>query len=377
MGIYLDNAATTNLCREAAEAMRPYYGMEYYNPSSGYAASKRVKVKLEESRAVIAGLIGAKAEEIFFTSGGTESDNWAVNEGVRLKGHIISTAIEHKAILNPLNEYRMRNGKVDIVYPDREGIVHPASIRMKINRSTKLVTVMMANNEIGTIQPIKDIGHMVHEHDIIFHTDAVQAFGHIPVNVDDLAVDMLSASSHKFHGPKGVGFLYARKETGLHPFMFGGGQERGMRGGTENVPGIIGMTAAAEVSVRRMKDSMAYCQKLNNHISYRILHEVPEAIINGSRESRLPNNISISFKGIDAQSLLVMLDMKGISASAGSACNTGSKSASHVLKAINVPEEYIGGTLRLTIDSDITFRQADYAVDIIKMCVSGLRKKQY
>lgn len=378
IGIYLDNAATTPLMPEADIAMRRYYSEEFFNPSAGYSKSKKVKERLEDSRGIIAGLIGAQPQEIYFTSGGTESDNWAVNEGVRRRGHIITSSIEHKAVLNPVKNYMRAGGPADIMEVTGEGFVRPEGIRKRIRRNTVLISVMTANNEIGSIQKIGEMSRIAHEYDVLFHTDAVQAFGHIPVNVDELGVDMLSASSHKFNGPKGVGFIYIRKDSGVRPFILGGGQEKGMRAGTENVAGIIGMAEAARISCGRLERSAAYCRRICRHMTKRILSEIPDSRINGPAEGegRLPGNMSFGFAGVDAQSALVLLDMHGISAAAGSACNTDSTGYSHVLEAVKTPGDYIGGTLRMSIDAGITMQQADYVVSVLREIIKNLRGKK-
>lgn len=375
MSIYLDNAATTPLMPEAAQAMRQYYSADFYNPSATYSSSQRVREKIEESRAVIAELIGASPEEIFFTSGGTESDNWALNEAVSRRGHIISTRIEHKAVLAPLMQYHKRGGRYDLLPVDNEGFVNPGILRKYIKRDTVMVSVMTANNEIGTIEPVGQLANIAHEYDVIFHTDAVQAFGHIPVNVNDMNVDMLSASSHKFNGPKGTGFLYIRKECRVHPFIYGGGQEKGMRSGTENVPGIIGMTEAARISCARLDAVQKHCRKMCEYITERVMREIADVRINGPADydNRLPGNMSMAFKGVDAQSLLVLLDMHGVNAAAGSACSKGN--TSHVLRAIGTPDEYAAGTIRMSIDKSMNYRTADYVVDVLKKTTAAAKNR--
>lgn len=377
INIYLDNAATTPLMPEADVAMRRYYSEEFFNPSAGYSRSNRVREKLEEARTVLAGLIGAQAQEIYFTSGGTESDNWAISEGVRRRGHIITSGIEHKAVLNPVKNYVRAGGAADFVGVTSEGFVRPGDVKRKIRRNTVLISVMTANNEIGSIQSIGEMSRIAHEYDVLFHTDAVQAFGHIPLKVEELGVDLLSASSHKFNGPKGVGFIYIRKDSGVRPFLYGGGQEKGMRAGTENVAGIIGMTEAARISCERLEQNAAHCRKICRHMTKRILEEIPDSRINGTADEsrRLPGNMSFGFGGIDAQSLLVLLDMHGISAAAGSACNTGTAGYSHVLEAVGTPKEYIGGTLRMSIDARITLQQADYVVSVLREIIKNIRSK--
>lgn len=375
MSIYLDNAATTRLMPEAAEAMRIYFSKDFYNPSAGYSKSKKIREKLEECREIIAASINAKSEEIFFTSGGTESDNWACEEGILRNGHIITSSIEHKAVLEPLKNYVNRGGKVDFLKVDKEGLIDCYSLKRSICRRTALVSIMMANNEVGVIEPIKEIGDICGEYEVLFHTDAVQAYTHIPIDVDEAGCDMLSASSHKFNGPKGCGFIYIRKGSDVRPFIRGGGQEKGMRSGTENVPGIIGMAKAAEISCAKMKMTADYMRKVSSHMIKRILAEIPDSRINGSMTKRLPNNINVSFKDVEAQSILVLLDMNGISAAAGSACNTKSQMPSHVLTSLMVPREYIYGTIRMTIDASLTLRQADYVVDVLKNIIETLRNK--
>ncbi len=374
MGIYLDNAATTYMYPEVIEAMWPYYSREFYNPSAGYTDSKRVKNKIEQCREIIAEKIGAMRSEIFFTSGGTESNNWVCNDARRRRVHIISTTIEHKAMLNPLSEYKQNGGRVTLVSPNDKGEISVQSIKTAITHQTGLISVMMANNEIGTIEPIEKIGHLAKEYGIIFHSDGVQAFGHIPIDVNALNLDMLSVSSHKFHGPKGVGFLYVRKDMGVKPMILGGSQEYNMRAGTENVPGIVGMTTAAEIACRNMERTAKYLTEIRNYIVKRLKELIPDIVLNGSMENRLPNNISFSVRGIDAQSVLVLLDMEGIYASAGSACSGLSHEVSHVLKAINLDEECAMGTIRITMDESITINKAERVVQIIAKTIKKIKK---
>lgn len=375
MSIYLDNAATTPLMPEAAQAMKRYYSADFYNPSALYSKSRHVRDKIEEARSVIAGLIGAEPEEIFFTSGGTESDNWALNEAMSVRGHIIAGSIEHKAVLAPLERYAGTGGRYDLLPVDGEGFIKPEILRKYIKRDTSMISVMTANNEISTVEPIGKLARIAHEYDIIFHTDAVQAFGHIPVNVDSMNVDMLSASSHKFNGPKGTGFLYIRRECRAHPFIYGGGQEKGMRSGTENVPGIIGMAEAARVSCARLEMTMAHCRRMSEYITGRIMKEIENARVNGPSdyEKRLPGNMSIGFENVDAQSLLVLLDMYGVNAAAGSACGKGN--TSHVLRAVRTPDKYAMGTIRMSIDKEMNYRTADYVVEVLKKSVAAARKQ--
>lgn len=370
MGIYLDNAATTYVYPEVVEIMKQYHKNNFYNPSAGYTNSRRVKEDISAARKTIANIINAEPEEIFFTSGGTESDNWVCNDAMRKRGHIITTTIEHKAVLVTLENY----GRKTLVPPDEKGYVSPVKIRSAIRNDTVLVSVMTANNEIGTIQPVKKIGEMLVEYGILFHTDAVQAFSHIPIDVKEIHADMLSASAHKFHGPKGCGFLYLSKDAHVDAFIRGGGQESGKRAGTENVAGIMGMAYAAEISANRMKSEMEWLNKIKSYMTDRILKEIEDVRINGGEE-RLPNNMNFSFKDVDGSALLVMLEIEGIYGSGGSACNTGNK-ASYVLEEIKVPEDYIGGSVRLTTDSSMTMREAEYVVYKLKKCVDYLRKNK-
>lgn len=370
MGIYLDNAATTYVYPEVAELMRTYYTGDFFNPSAVYSAAGRVREKISAARKTIGDIINAEPEEIYFTSGGTESDNWVCNEAMNREGHIITTSIEHKAVLKTLEKYK----KKTLVRPDDDGYVRTEDIISSIRNDTVLISVMMANNEIGTIQPVTKIGEIASEYGVIFHTDAVQTFGHMPVDVKKMKADMLSASAHKFHGPKGCGFLYVSHDTAVSPFIKGGGQEAGMRAGTENAAGIIGMAAAAEISVRKMKRDYEWQMKIRDYMIKRLTSEIDNARINGGTKKRLANNINISFKNVDGRALLVMLDIEGIYASGGSACNSGSPT-SYVLKEINVPDDYINGSIRLTLSPDISVREADYVIMKIKKCVAHIREQ--
>lgn len=377
MEIYLDNAATTPLMREAETAMRHFFSMNYQNPSAGYSSARNIRERIENARETLAKLIGANQEEIYFTSGGSESDNWAIYQATRAGKHIISTPIEHKAILKPLAEYESVGGKVSYLPVDSEGFVKEMDVRRAMTQRTGLISVMMANNEIGTIEPIEKIGKVAKEFDVLLHTDAVQAFTHMPIDVSQMQVDMLSASAHKFGGPKGIGFMYIRKDAKISPLIRGGAQERSMRAGTENVPGIIGMVTAAEISCKNLHKNISYCKQMCEYMTNRIINEIPDVIINGPADydRRLCNNMNLGFAGIDATSLLALLDIYKISASAGSACNTEEKTFSHVLSAIGCDEKYIGGSLRMSIDSKITLQMADYVINILKKLVSDLRAK--
>ena len=352
--IYLDNAATTKTAPEVVEAMLPYFSEYYGNPSSIYAIAGKSKEAITKGREQIANVLGAKPEEIYFTAGGSESDNWALKatfEAYKNKGnHIITTKIEHHAILHTC-EYleKERGAKITYIGVDENGVVNLDELEAAITPETILISVMAANNEIGTIQPIKEIGRIAKEHNILFHTDAVQAFGQIPINVDECNIDMLSSSGHKINGPKGIGFLYIRKGVKIRSFVHGGAQERKRRAGTENVPGIVGYGVAAERAARTMAERTAKEIEVRDYLINRILTEIPNCRLNGDPVKRLPNNCNISFEFIEGESLLIMLDMKGICASSGSACTSGSLDPSHVLLAIGLPHEKAHGSLRLTL----------------------------
>ena len=375
--IYLDNAATTKTAPEVVEAMLPYFTENYGNPSSVYSFAAKNKDAITKQREIIADALGANANEIYFTAGGSESDNWALKataEAYKNKGnHIITTKIEHHAILHT-GDYLEKNGyEVTYLDVDENGVVKLEELKAAIRPTTILISVMYANNEIGTIQPIKEIGEIAHEHGILFHTDAVQAFGQVPINVDECHVDMLSASGHKLNGPKGIGFLYIRKGVKIRSFVHGGAQERKRRAGTENVPGIIGLGTAVERAVRTMKERTSKEIELRDHLIERVLAEIPYCRLNGHRTDRLPNNVNFSFQFIEGESLLIMLDMKGICGSSGSACTSGSLDPSHVLLAIGSPHEIAHGSLRLTLSEETTKEEIDYVVDCLKEIVAQLR----
>ena len=375
--IYLDNAATTKTAPEVVEAMLPYFTEKYGNPSSVYSFSAGNKEDIAKQRDVIADALGAKANEIYFTAGGSESDNWALKataEAYQDKGnHIITTKIEHHAILHTGEYLEKRGFEVTYLDVDENGVVKLDDLKAAIRPTTILISVMFANNEIGTIQPIKEIGEIAHEKGILFHTDAVQAFGQIPINVDECHIDMLSASGHKLNGPKGIGFLYIRKGVKIRSFVHGGAQERKLRAGTENVPGIIGLGTATARAIRTMDDRIKKETELRDYLINRILSEIPYCRLNGHKEQRLPNNANFSFRFVEGESLLIMLDMKGICASSGSACTSGSLDPSHVLLAIGLPHEIAHGSLRLTLNEEITKEEIDYVVDNLKEIVSKLR----
>ena len=375
--LYLDNAATTKTAPEVVDAMLPYFTEHYGNPSSVYSFSSGNKEMISKQREEIADTLGASANEIYFTAGGSESDNWALKataEAYAGKGnHIITTKIEHHAILHTAQYLEKRGFEVTYVDVDEDGKVKLDELKAAIRPTTILISVMFANNEIGTIQPIKEIGEIAKEHGILFHTDAVQAYGQLPINVDECHIDMLSASGHKFNGPKGIGFLYIRKGVKIRSFVHGGAQERKRRAGTENVPGIVGIGTAAKRAANTREERVAKEIEVRDYLIDRVLKEIPYCRLNGHRTDRLPNNANFSFRFVEGESLLIMLDMKGICASSGSACTSGSLDPSHVLLAIGLPHEIAHGSLRLTINEEITKEDIDYVVDNLKEIVAHLR----
>lgn len=375
--IYLDNAATTQLYPEVLKEMEPYFTEYYGNPSSIYQFAQKSKHAIERAREEIASVIGAKSEEIYFTGGGSESDNWAlkaVAEACAGKGkHIITSKIEHHAILHTCEYLEKRGYEVTYLDVDENGIIDLEQLKKAIRPDTILISVMAANNEIGTIQPIAEIGEIAREHDILFHTDAVQAFGHIPLNVEDMKIDLLSASGHKINGPKGIGFLYIRKKVRIGALIHGGAQERNKRAGTHNVPGIVGLGAAARLADQEMKERIDYEEKLRDYAIKRIETEIPFSVLNGDRVKRLPNNIHFCFRFIEGESMLIMLDELGICGSSGSACTSGSLDPSHVLLAIGRPHEIAHGSLRLTLSEKTTKEEIDFVVDELKKIIERLR----
>ena len=375
--IYLDNAATTKTAPEVVDAMLPYFTEHFGNPSSVYGFAAANKEVITKQREIIAKALGAKTEEIYFTAGGSESDNWALKataEAYESKGkHIITTKIEHHAILHTGEYLQKRGYEVTYLDVDENGIVSPEAVEAAIRPDTILVSVMFANNEIGSIQPIKEIGEIAHKHGVLFHTDAVQAFGQVPINVDEMNIDMLSSSGHKLNRPKGIGFLYIRKGVKIRSFVHGGAQERKRRAGTENVPGIVGLGKAVELAMASMDQRMKQETELRDYAISRIEKEIPYCRLNGDRVKRLPNNINFSFQFVEGESLLIMLDMKGICASSGSACTSGSLDPSHVLLAIGLPHEIAHGSLRMTLGADTTKEDIDYTVDQLKEIVAHLR----
>ncbi len=400
--IYLDNAATTRTSPTVVEAMLPYFSEYYGNASGIYSIGVKSKEAISESREIIASTLGARPEEIYFTGGGSESDNWALKataeafgmgmrepktDGFQKRGyekslpeapapvrnHIITTKIEHHAILHTC-EYLQKQG-IEVTYlnVDENGLVRPEEVERAIRPETFLISVMFANNEVGTIQPIREIGEIAKKYGILFHTDAVQAYGHLPINVEELHIDMLSASAHKLNGPKGVGFLYIRRNLRIASFIHGGAQERKRRAGTENVPGIVGFGQAAKDAFETMEKRSAYEMELRDYLIARILKEIPYSRLNGHRTKRLSNNANFSFQFVEGETLLIMLDMEGICGSSGSACTSGSLDPSHVLMALGLPEDLAHGSLRLTLSAETTREEIDSAVETIKKIVERLR----
>ena len=375
--IYLDNSATTKTSEEVVAAMLPYFTEYYGNPSSFYEFASESKKAVSNARRTIAETLGAQENEIYFTAGGSEADNWALKataEAYQSKGkHIITTKIEHHAILHTAEYLEKRGFEITYIGVDENGVVKVDELEKAIRPDTILISVMFANNEIGTIQPIKEIGEIAKKHGVLFHTDAVQAYGQLPINVDELHIDMLSSSGHKLNGPKGIGFLYIRKGVKIRSFVHGGAQERKRRAGTENVPGIVGYGKAAEIAAKTMKERTAKEIELRDHLIDRVLAEVPYTRLNGHRTNRLPNNANFSFQFVEGESLLILLDNNGICGSSGSACTSGSLDPSHVLLAIGLPHEIAHGSLRLTLSAETTMEDIDFVVDCIKQIIERLR----
>ncbi len=375
--IYMDNAATTPVKPEVLDAMLPYFTEKFGNPSSIYSISSQNKKDITTARETIAKAINTDTANIYFTAGGSESDNWALKataEAYANKGrHIITSKIEHHAILHTCDYLEKRGYEITYIDVDENGIVDLKQLEEAIRPDTILISIMFANNEIGTIEPIAEIGKIAKEHGVLFHTDAVQAFTQVPIDVEEMNIDMLSVSGHKINGPKGIGFLYIRKGVKIRSFVHGGSQERSRRAGTENVPGIIGLAKATEIAVGNMKERTAKEIEVRNHIIERVMNEIPYTRLNGDRERRLPNNINFSFQFIEGESMLIMLDSFGICASSGSACTSGALDPSHVLLAIGLPHEIAHGSLRLTISEDTTMEDADFVVDKLKGIVERLR----
>ena len=377
MKIYADNAATTKMSRTAIDTMVKYMEETYGNPSSLYMIGQEAKEALEEARETVAKVINAEPREIIFTSGGSEADNQAIVSAAAIgakkgKKHIISSAFEHHAVLHTLAKMEKEGFEVTLLDVHEDGLVRPEEVEAAIRDDTCLVTIMAANNEIGTIQPIREIGRICREHGVIFHTDAVQAIGHIKIDVKEDNIDMLSASAHKFHGPKGTGFLYVKKGITLTNIIEGGAQERGKRAGTENVPCIMAMAAALKEAAENMDSAASHVRGMRDRLIAG-LKEIPHSAINGDEEKRLPSNVNFCFEGIEGESLLLLLDQKGISASSGSACTSGSLDPSHVLLAIGRVHDVAHGSLRLSLGEDTTEEEVDYLVKSVAEVVKYLR----
>ncbi|MGN1154782.1 MAG: cysteine desulfurase NifS [Agathobacter sp.] len=375
--IYLDNSATTRVKEDVVKEMLPFFTEVYGNPSSIYSFAGEAAKAVSNARDTIASSIGAKSEEIYFTGGGSESDNWALKataEAYQQKGkHIITSKIEHHAILHTCEQLEKQGFEVTYLDVDEYGEISLEELEKAIRPDTILISIMAANNEIGTIQPLKEIGAIAKAHGILFHTDAVQAYAHIPIDVDEMNIDMLSASGHKIHGPKGIGFLYIRKGVKIRSFIHGGAQERKRRAGTHNVPGIVGMGRAAAIAVDEMEATMKKETELRDYLIKRVLEEIPFSRLNGHPKKRLPNNASFCFRFIEGESLLMLLDQNGICGSSGSACTSGSLDPSHVLLAIGLPHEIAHGSLRLTLSDETTKEEIDFTVDTLKGIVERLR----
>ena len=375
--IYLDNAATTRTAPEVVEAMLPYFTEYYGNAGSIYGLAGESRKALLRARETIAGTLGAEANEIYFTAGGSESDNWALKavfEAWQDKGrHIITSRIEHHAVLHTCEYLEKMGARVTYLDVDSEGLVDPGQLERAIRPDTILISVMAANNEVGTIQPVKEIGEIAAAHGILFHTDAVQAYGHLPLAVQEYHIDLLSASAHKFNGPKGAGFLYVGKKAGIRSFIHGGQQERGRRAGTENVPGIVGMAAAARRAHEHMEERAQKERMLRDYLIGRIETEIPDVALNGHRTKRLPNNVNFSFADMEGETMLIMLDMAQICASAGSACTSGAVDPSHVLLAMGLSKERARGSLRLTLSEENTREELDTVVEELARIVARVR----
>lgn len=378
--IYLDNAATTKMFKTSAYEMTKYYSKEYGNPSAKYGLGVKSREAVEESRAKVASLIGALPKEIYFTSGGSESDNWALKHSLKYnkksaneRTHIITSQIEHHAILNCCKSMEKNGARITYVNTDKDGVVNLSAIKKSITAQTKMISIMYANNEIGTIQPIDKISEIAKEYGILFHTDAVQATGHIPIDVKKFNIDMLSASAHKFNGPKGIGFLYINSLSKIEPMIYGGSQEKNLRAGTENVPAIVGMGISAQISKNIMEEEMKREKNLRDYFVHRIMSEISGVYYNGAPENRLPNNASFCFSGIEGEALIILLDMEGISVSGGAACTSNETQSSHVLTAIGRDTETARGALRVTLGIDTTKAELDYTIFKINNIVKQLR----
>ncbi len=375
--LYLDNAATTPVKQEVIDAMMPYFTENFGNPSTVYELGNKSRKAINDTRKVIAASLNVDFRDIYFTSGGTESNNQAILGVVEACGiknpHIITSKVEHHSVLNPINKLKKHGIEVSYVDVDKDGFVEVDNLIRSIRDNTILISIMFANNEIGSLMPIAQIGEIAKKKGIIFHTDAVAAYMHTPIDANKLNIDMLSASGHKFHGPKGSGFLYIKSGAKVAPLISGGSQERNMRGGTENIPAIVGMGEAVRLAMDGIEERIKTQTHVRNHLIKRIISEIPDSKLNGSLENRLSSNIDISFKNVESESLLIMLDSKGICASGGSACASADREVSHVLKAIGISDNLAKGSLRMTIDETLTIDDADYCVDSIKSIVAKLR----
>ena len=371
--IYLDNAATTQVDPKVLEAMLPFFTEYYGNPSAVYSFAETAKKAVEDAREKLAELIHAKKDEIYFTGGGSESDNWALKATAEAYGnkgkHIITSKIEHHAILHTCEWLEKHGFEVTYLDVDEKGLVSPEELEKAIRPDTILISIMAANNEIGTIEPLAEIGEIAHKHGILFHTDAVQAFGHIPLDVDAMHIDMLSASGHKINGPKGIGIMYIRKGVKIRSFIHGGAQERQRRAGTHNVPGIVGFGKAAELALANMDERIKYETELRDYLIKRVSSEIPYTKVNGDLEKRLPNNANFCFRFIEGESMLILLDQNGICGSSGSACTSGSLDPSHVLLAIGLPHEIAHGSLRLSLSEKTTREDIDFTIDELKKII--------
>ena len=375
--IYMDNAATTNVSDEVLKSMLPFFKDKYGNPSSMYSIGREAKKAIEKSREIVATCINASSREIYFTSGGSESDNWAIKSIAyahikKGKNHIVSSKIEHHAVLHTLEGLSKSGFEVTLLDVNDKGLINPKDVENAIKPETCLVTIMYANNEIGTVQPIKEIGKICREKNVIFHTDAVQAIGNIHVDVQDQNIDLLSLSAHKFHGPKGVGALYVKRGIAMQNLIYGGAQERGLRAGTENVPGIVGLSTAIQIACSSIDQKNERLSELRNKIISNLL-KIESSRLNGDLEKRLPGNINMCFEGIEGESLLLMLDAKGICVSSGSACTSGSLDPSHVLLAIGLPHEIAHGSLRVTLSEQNTIEEVDYLLEVLPPIIEKLR----
>lgn len=375
--IYLDNAATTQVDPKVLEAMLPFFTEYYGNPSAVYSFAETAKKAVEDAREKLAELIHAKKDEIYFTGGGSESDNWALKATAEAYGnkgkHIITSKIEHHAILHTCEWLEKHGFEVTYLDVDEKGLISPEELEKAIRPDTILISIMAANNEIGTIEPLAEIGEIAHKHGILFHTDAVQAFGHVPLDVDAMHIDMLSASGHKINGPKGIGLLYIRKGVKIRSFIHGGAQERQRRAGTHNVPGIVGFGKAAELALANMDERIKYETELRDYLIKRVSSEIPYTKVNGDLEKRLPNNANFCFRFIEGESMLILLDQNGICGSSGSACTSGSLDPSHVLLAIGLPHEIAHGSLRLSLSEKTTREDIDFTIDELKKIIERLR----